>query len=267
MTTTTLQAVCCSVFVLFATACGPGVDLASEEQAIRDVAARWAALDEAKDAAAVAALFTDDALVIWDDRTPVQGRAAIEEHMATSYLENPSGAGSWGPDRIDMATSGDLAVEQGAWENPGGEGRYMTVHQKIDGEWRIIADMSIDTPPNGGAPDWAVESLAEWYEAFNGRDAEALADLYAADARTGGGEGRTGIIADFRAGWAEADETCRGAYDGFHLVGGVAAGWGRDFCTDRETGEISSVTRWLSVHDRQADGSWLMIRDWGEQIQ
>ena len=267
MTMRTPLTIGCSVLILSANACGPGVDLASEEQAIRDVAAQWAAFDDEKDAASVAALFTDDARVVWDDRVPVQGRDAIEEHMATSYLENPSGAGSWGPDRIDVATSGDLAVEQGAWENPGSEGRYMTIHKKMDGEWRVIADMSINTPPNGGAPAWAVESLAEWYAAFNGRDAEALADLYTANARTGGGEGRAGIIADFQADWADSNETCQGAYDGFQLVGGVAAGWGRDFCTDPETGGISSVTRWLSVHEQQTDGTWLMIRDWGEPIQ
>lgn len=256
-----------SLIMLTLMACGAQVDLASEEQAIREVAAQWAELDDQKDAAGVAALFTDEGTIVWDDRAPVQGQEAIEQHMTTAYLENPSGDGSWGPDRIDMAASADLAVEQGAWENSGSQGRYMTVHKKVDGEWRIIADMSVDTPPNGGAPDWAVESLAEWYEAFNDRDAEALADLYAGNARTGGGEGRAGIIASFQADWAEADEICRGGYDGFRIVGGVAAGWGRDFCTDRETGEISSITRWLSVHDQQADGTWLLIRDWGEAIQ
>ncbi|NNF11731.1 MAG: SgcJ/EcaC family oxidoreductase [Gemmatimonadetes bacterium] len=257
----------CVIATLGLAACGPQVDLASEEQAIRDAAAHWASLDDEKDAAGVAALFTDDGTLLWDDRPPVQGRDAIEQHMATSYLENPTGEGGWGPDRIDVAASGDLAVEQGAWQNPGSEGRYVTVHKKLDGEWRIIADVSIDTPPNGGAPDWAVESLAAWYEAFNARDAEALADLYAGNARTGGGEGRAGIIASFQSDWAESDETCQGGYDSFQIVGGVAAGWGRDFCTDRATGEISAVSRWLTVHDQQPDGTWLMIRDWGEEIQ
>lgn len=251
----------------FLTACAPSVDPVAEEQAIRDISERWAAMDEAQDAAGVAALFATDATLVWDDRVPVQGRAAIEEHMATSYLENPSGGGSWSPDRIDVAASGDLAVEQGAWQTSGGEGRYMTVHQKRNGEWRVIADMSVDTSPNGGAPDWAVESLAEWYRAFNARDAEALADLYAGDARIGGAEGREEIIASFQAGWEEADEVCQGAYDGFRIVGGLASGWGRDFCTDRATGEITSVTHWLSVHDRQADGTWLLVRDWGEEVE
>jgi uncharacterized protein (TIGR02246 family) len=248
-------------------ACRPQVDLASEEQAIRETSARWAAFDAEKDAAGVASLFADDASVVWDDRTPVRGRTAIEQHMATSYLENPTGEGSWGPDRIDVSRSGDLAVEQGRWENPASEGRYVTVHRKTDGVWQIIADMSVDAPPNGGAPDWAVESLERWYEAFNGRDAEALGSLYAVDARTGSGEGRAGIIASFLSGWEERNETCRGGYDGFKMVGGVAAGWGRDFCTNRESGEPGSVSRWLSIHERQADGSWLMIRDWGDQIE
>lgn len=257
----------CLVALLALSACEPRVDVAVEEQAIRDIAAHWASLDDQRDATGVAALFAEDGTVIWDDRAPARGREAIERHMARAYLENPSGEGSWGPESIDVAASGDLAVEQGAWQNPGSEGRYMTIHKKVEGEWRIVADMSIDTPPNGGAPTWAVEGLADWYVAFNGRDAEALADLYAANARTGGGQGRAGIIASFQAGWAESDETCEGGYDGFRVVGGVAAGWGRDFCTDRQTGEVSSVSRWLSVHEQQSDGTWLMIRDWGEEIQ
>lgn len=267
MSIRTLAAASFLVPLLVLTACEARVDLAAEEQAIRDNAAHWAMLDDQKDAAGVAALFAEDGTLIWTDRTPVQGRAAIERHMATAYLENPSGEGSWGPDRIDVAASGDLAVEHGAWQNPGSEGRYMTIHRKVGGEWQILADMSIETPPDGGAPEWALEGLADWYEAFNARDAEALADLYAGDARTGGGQGRAGIIASFQAGWAEADETCEGGYDGFRLVGGVAAGWGRDFCMDRETGEVSSISRWLTFHEQQPDGSWLMIRDWGEEIE
>ncbi|MBT8487326.1 MAG: nuclear transport factor 2 family protein, partial [Gemmatimonadetes bacterium] len=50
----------CVIATLGLAACGPQVDLASEEQAIRDAAAHWASLDDEKDAAGVAALFTDD---------------------------------------------------------------------------------------------------------------------------------------------------------------------------------------------------------------
>ena len=68
-------------------------------------------------------------------------------------------------------------------------------------------------------------------QAFNGRDANALADLYTNDARVGDARGRRAIIAQFESDWAEAGDTCAGAYDGFEIVGDLAAGWGRDTCT------------------------------------
>ena len=200
-------------------------------------------------------------------RDPARGPSEIEAHMARAHLENPSGEGGFAPDRIDVAVSGDLAVEQGSYQGPGDEGRYITVHKKLNDEWKILADMSVSTTPGGGAPAWAMESLEQWYEAFNARDAEAIADLYTADARVGDAQGRAAIIADFEAEWAEADLECYGGYDAFHLVGTLAAGWGRDFCTDGATGEHAGASRWVAVHELQADGSWLMIRDRGEPVE
>lgn len=255
-----------AMLALFA-ACGPSADLAVEEQAIRDVSARWSAFDEAKDAAGVAGLFADDGVVIWEQWPPARGIEEIEAHMARAYLENPSGEGSFAPDRIDLGSAGDLAVEQGGYDGPDGPGRYVTVHKKLNGEWRIITDVSVGTAPNGGAPDWATQSLRQWYEAYNGRDPEALADLYTRDARVGDAQGRAAIIAQFRDGWAEEDDRCAGAYDAFQMVGTLAAGWGRDTCTDATTGEHRSTSRWVAVHELQPDGTWLMIRDRGEAIE
>lgn len=251
----------------FLTACGSQPDLAVEEQAIRDVAANWMSLEQQKDAAGVAQLFAEDGLIVWEQRAPAQGREAIEDHVAKSHLENPSGEGGFEPEGIELGASGDLAVEQGMYRNPADEGRYVTVHKKVGGEWKILTDMSVSTAPNGGAPAWAVESLERWYRAFNGREVEALADLYTMDARVADAQGRAAIIQSFEAGWAETDDACQGAFDGFEIVGTIASGWGRDFCASRSTGEHSSVSRWLSVHEQQADGGWLLIRDRGEVIQ
>lgn len=254
------------VLVLALAACAPGADVAVEEAAIRNISASWGALDDQKDAAGVAALFADEGAVFWEQREPARGRDAITAHMATSYRENPSGDGGFGPDRIDVAASGDLAVEQGAYENPAGNGRYLTVHKKVGDQWQVLADMSLATTPNGGAPDWAVESLESWYVGYNGRNASALAGLYTSDARIGEAQGRNAIMASFEAGWAETDDTCSGAYDGFQIVDNIAAGWGRDFCVDNNGGP-DTLSRWLTFHERQPDGSWLVIRDRGQTIE
>ena len=252
------------LLVLTLGACAPQADLAVEEQAIRDVSASWMAMDDAKDAAGITALFADDAALYWEQRQPVRGRDAILAHMERAQAENPSGEGGFGPDQIDVAASADLAVEQGAYENPADQGRYITVHKKLDGEWRVIADMSVSMAPDGGAPGWAVESLTDWYAAYNGRDASAIAELYTRDARVGDVQGRNAIMANFESGWAETADTCSGAYDGFEIVDNIAAGWGRDVCT---LAGATTTSRWLTFHERQTDGSWLMSRDRGQPIE
>lgn len=248
--------------------CAPRADVAAEEEAIRAISAAWNALDDEQDAAGVAALFAEDGTLHWQELPPVSGRAAVEEFMARFYAENPGVEGGFGPDRILVAASADLAMEQGTWQAGPNQGRYVTVYQKAGDEWKVAADASLAANPNGGAPDWAVEQLAEWYEAFNARDARHLATLYSRDAKVEGAQGRAALIARWEAGWAESEShTCSGGYDGFQMVGAIAAGWGRDTCEITPTGGGAVTverTRWLAVLEPQPDGTWLLIRDFGE---
>lgn len=249
--------------------CAPGVDVSEEEAAVRSVSARWLELSGQGDAAGVAGLFATDGAVYWEDRPPTTGPAAIEAFMTRQYAERSGDAGGFGPDRVDVAASGDLAVEQGSYDEPGDAGRYVTVYRKVDDTWKVATDMSVSTRPNGGAPTWAVEHLARWYETYNARDVQALADLYTRTARVGDAQGRAAIIRRYQAGWAEDNDTCSGAYDDFMVVGPIAAGWGRDVCVTAPSDGGSATTvhsAWLVVFERQADGSWLLIRDNGEEI-
>ena len=183
----------------------------------------------------------------------------------------PGGGGTFAPDRIDVSASGDLAVEQGAWQAPGDNGRYMTLHKKVDGAWRVVADMSLSQAPNGGAPEWAQALLSGWYDDFNARDARALASrYYTADARVGAVRGRAAIVALFEAGWRESDEVCSGSFSNFQVVGTVATGWGVDTCVETPAGGGEGTTtysRWIGVYEQQADGRWLCTRDIGEDIE
>lgn len=258
-----------SALTLVLGGCAPAVDVAEEESAIRASAASWLQMAAEGDAAGVAGLFAGDATLYWANRPATAGRADIEAFLAREFAEDPAGEGSFAPDRIDVAASGDLAVEQGGFQGPGGQGRYMTLHRKIDGQWRVQTDMSVGMAPDGGAPDWAQEMLERWYEAYNGRNAQGLADLYTADAKVGGVQGRAAIIRRYVEGWAENDESCSGAYDGWMMVGEVATGWGRDTCvTTSEDGveTVSARSNWIVVMEAQPDGTWLMIRDFGEEM-
>lgn len=261
-------------FLTFA-GCAPpsedtAVDLQAEEAAVRAVSASWLAFDEQQDAAGVAGLFASDGTIVWEQRQPASGSEAVEAHMANAYAFTSDDQGSFGPERVDVAASGDLAVEQGSWENPTDEGRYITVYRKVAGDWKVAADMSLSTSPNGGAPAWAGELLAQWYEAFNARDAERLADTYTDDARIRDAQGRQEIIARFQTVWAETGEICSGGFDGFEVVEPIAVGWGRDTCTATSTeGGPTTTSRstWMAVYEQQEDGSWLGIRDYGEDVE
>jgi uncharacterized protein (TIGR02246 family) len=249
--------------------CAPSADITAEEEAVRATSAHWLQLSTERDAAGVASLFAQDGALVWEDRPPTFGPAAIEDFMRRQFAEAPMAEGGFGPDRVDVSASGDLAVEQGTSQIPNGEGRYITVYRKIEGDWKVAADMFLNTSPDGGAPTWARESLARWYETFNARDVEAIADLYAVDARVGDARGRAAIIQRFRAGWAEQDESCSGAFDDFVVVGSVATGLGRDMCVVTPTDGGPPTTRYaqfLAVYERQEDGSWLCIRDQGEPL-
>lgn len=249
--------------------CAPPADTAAEEEAIRATSARWLEFSNQQDAAGVAGLFADDGWLAWEDRPPVSGREAVEEFMRRQFAEAPADAGSFGPDRIDVSASGDLAVEQGSSSSPANEGRYITVHKKIENDWRVVADMWVDATPHGGAPDWARVNLARWYETFNARDVQALVGLYSVDARVGEAQGRSAVMKDFQDGWAEENATCSGGFDDFFVVGTIAAGRGRDVCTiDPPGGGGPDTVRsnWLAIFEQQSDGSWLIIRDYGERV-
>jgi len=248
--------------------CAPRADVAAEEDAVRARSAQWLEYAKARDASGVASLFAEDGALYWEDRPPTTGPEAIEAFMRRQFTESPAAEGSFAPDRIDVAASGDLAVEQGAYQSPSEAGRYLTVYRKVGGEWKVAADMSLRATPHGGAPEWAQQALARWYEAFNARDADGVADQYAADARLGDARGRAAIIRRLRSEWAESNASCGGDFDDFVVVGSIATGHGRDICTVTPADGSPATTvhsRWLAVYERQPDGSWLCIRDYGQR--
>ncbi|MGQ0733091.1 MAG: YybH family protein [Acidobacteriota bacterium] len=125
----------------------PAVDAAAEEQAIRAMSAKWLELERAKDAAGVAAQFLDDATVTWAGTGTATGPAAIEALLTKSWSEAPSVVTTWSTDRVHVAASGDMAVEQGTWSSTGGptgddHGKYITLYRKVNGAWKVAADTS-----------------------------------------------------------------------------------------------------------------------------
>jgi uncharacterized protein (TIGR02246 family) len=131
------------------------VDLAQEEQAIRAITTKWLDLDKAHDSASQAELFDQDSVVIRENQEPVFGQAAIREMYAQYYEQNPELIPDWSTERIEIAASGDLAVEYGNWNSSNGgpdgtdsdQGKYVTVYRKTGGTWKVASDTSVSTKP------------------------------------------------------------------------------------------------------------------------
>lgn len=111
----------------------------------------------AQDAATIAAIYTDDAVVLPPSNRRTEGRAAIES-MFTSWFGQmpPSDTFTLTSDQLVLAESGDIAYEIGTYQTSGssttGEtyeesGKYLAVWENVDGEWKMAADMwSGDAP-------------------------------------------------------------------------------------------------------------------------
>jgi len=128
----------------------PPVDLAAEAEAVRARSAEWLGFTQQKNAAGIAGLFASDGRVVWAGQDPVVGPAAIQAFLAGDFERSPERVSSWSPDRVEVAPSGDLAVEYGSYTSapgpdaePDEEGNYSTVYRKVEGAWMIVSDFSV----------------------------------------------------------------------------------------------------------------------------
>jgi uncharacterized protein (TIGR02246 family) len=128
-------------------------DPKAEEQAVRSISKNWLALTKKHDAAAEAALFADDGVAYSMNHEPFVGPAAVMKHFSEEFAQNPKEVVDWSTDKVDVAASGDLAVEYGKFNvtglGPDGTGadmgKYVTVYKKVNGTWKVSADISTST--------------------------------------------------------------------------------------------------------------------------
>ena len=143
------------VLLAACTAAAPGADTATDSTAVAAVNEAWGKAYAAGDAAALAALYTEDAAVNPPGAPQARGHAAIQEFFATDTAASKA-AGitmNLSPQR-DSGMSGALAWESGtftATDQSGATvdtGKYITVLKKTDGKWLIVRDTwNSDTPP------------------------------------------------------------------------------------------------------------------------
>jgi uncharacterized protein (TIGR02246 family) len=138
----------------------PAVDIAAEQQAIRDRSAAWMEAAQARDAATVAGSFyAKDAISAYDGNIR-RGREAIQAGMEQDMASTPDSAVSWTTDSVTVAASGDLAYETGTitsdpdgpGEKPALTGAFVTVWKKVGSEWYAVADAGTEAgPPEAAA--------------------------------------------------------------------------------------------------------------------
>ena len=125
-----------------------------DEAAIRQMTTDWGKAYNGGDAAAVAALYEEDALLMPPGHPGVKGRAAILEFfkgdIAASqeakvvFVLNPE---------TDVGISGDIGWETGTYAATIDgvvveTGKFMSVNRKKDGKWRYVRDTwNSDAPP------------------------------------------------------------------------------------------------------------------------
>jgi uncharacterized protein (TIGR02246 family) len=126
----------------------PAVDLAAEEQAIRNRSGEWMNYANSKDAASMATkMYASDGLLISEDKA-YKGAAAIQARYEEDIKKNPDAVISWTSDKVRVSSDGDMAVEYGNFSmDPDGEGKkpavqgsFATTWAKVDGEWRVLSD-------------------------------------------------------------------------------------------------------------------------------
>jgi uncharacterized protein (TIGR02246 family) len=132
------------------------VDLVAEGKAIREVDARWRQAMQAHDAAGEAAVYADDGVEYRAHLEPIVGPRSLEEWERKSFAENPKLNVDWSTETIQIAQSGELAIQTGQfhvtglgaspeWED---KGRLVTVWKKVNGEWRVAHAMVSTTMPD-----------------------------------------------------------------------------------------------------------------------
>ena len=134
------------------------VDHKAEEQRIRELDRAWVAAIAKKDAAAVGKLYADDGRLMPPNAPMVVGREAVAETWGQLF-KLPGFSLTFEPQHIEVSEAGDMAYDVGTYSlslTPEGaarvqdQGKYVVVWQKVNGEWKVKADIfNSNNPPAG----------------------------------------------------------------------------------------------------------------------
>ena len=138
-----------SIIVLLMGLGALGVSLAVDDsEKIETINAQWIKAFEQRDFQSMQALFTPDSLLLSPNEPAVEGSEAVAE-VWKSWADFNNVAFAWSTNRIDVSSSGDMAYDYGwytfTFDSEGGrvenKGNHIVVWKKIDGTWKVAADI------------------------------------------------------------------------------------------------------------------------------
>ena len=134
----------------------PPADRAADEAAIKRAGDEFFAAVNAKNAAAAADTYTDDAVYMEAGVPVIAGKEAIRKHLE-NFVKLPQASMSGGATNIKFSDDGTLAYEEGKFslgyaDSAGkavkGDGKYLIVWRKSDGKWKTVSESnSMDKAP------------------------------------------------------------------------------------------------------------------------
>jgi uncharacterized protein (TIGR02246 family) len=136
---------------------------AADDQAIRQTAAAVSKAYNAGDAKAIAAMFTQDAVIVDEDENNSQGRDAIEGIFADIFKEHPKAHMDISIESI-LFPSPLMAIEEGRStvlleaDEPPQTSRYTVIHVKQDGKWLMASARDLTDPESAASRE--LEQLA-----------------------------------------------------------------------------------------------------------
>ena len=122
----------------------------SDEVAIRETAAAWSQAAGAKDLDKCVGFYTEDASVLPFNAPIASGKDQIRK-VWSQLMSNPGFSLRFGPTKVEVARSADLAYEIGTFDltladqagrSSTSRGKYVVAWKKqANGEWKAAADI------------------------------------------------------------------------------------------------------------------------------
>jgi ketosteroid isomerase-like protein len=173
-----------ATFALTGCAPPPAADTSADLADIKSDVLDWIAAFNAGDADAIAALYTEDGIVMAPGAAAAVGRNAIRAFIAgETAAAQAQGLTFVAGESSDGVVDGNTGWASGTFavnDSSGaviGTGKYLSAHERINGEWQLVRDIwNMDASANPG------QQLAEAYIAiWNSQEFDQIDELMSAD--------------------------------------------------------------------------------------